>query len=165
MKNKLFIFLFLFFLFTQGLYLLYGKEIGEARMSYERVIGVKPDVITRMNVGLRTQNGWEFTTKDKELIHQVFKYFNSKEFIQQDAIPTAGSASNNPHYTIHFFVRDKQSHWIRLSVDADDGKSIWIDGKYYKMANSSTEEGKEFFESLKSKWKQSNNKNFSCKII
>lgn len=154
MKNKLFIFLFVFFLSTQGFYLLYGKEIGEDKMSYERVIGVNPDVIKKMNVGYRNQNGWEFTTRDKELIHLVFDFLNRKQFIQQEVIPTTGSGSNNPHYTIHFLVAEKQSRWISLSINADDGTSIRIDGKFYKMTNSSIEEGKEFFESLKVKWKQ-----------
>lgn len=150
----MFIFLFVFFLLTQGIYFLYGKDIGEARMSYERVIGVKPDVITKMNVGFRTQNGWEFTTKNKDFILLVFNYLNKKQFIQQEVIPTTGSGSNHPHYIIHFFVTEDKPHWVSISINADDGKTIWIDGKYYTMTNSTTEEGKEFFASLKSKWKQ-----------
>lgn len=154
MKNKLFIFLFIFFLLTQGYYVLYRKEIGETKLSYERVLGTTPDVVTKMNVGYRNHNGWEFTTRDKDLIHQVFIFLNSKQFIQQNVVPTSGSGTNHPHYSIHFLVTEKKTYWISFSISADDGTSVWVDGKHYKMTNSSSEKGKDFFESLKSKWKQ-----------
>lgn len=153
------ILLFAFFLITQGLFFLYGKDIGETRLSYERVIGVQPNEISKMNVGYRSHNGWEFTTRDKDLISLVFYFLKEKQYVQQDVIPTSGTGLNNPHYTIHLFVKDQNPHWIRLSIYGDDGKTIRVEGRYYKMINGSAEDGKEFFESLRRKWKLSQQSN------
>lgn len=149
MKKLVLLLVFIVSLFSSGCFLNNSNVQKERNEDYSQAIGLNADLISKMNVGLRAPDGWEYTTDDKELINMTINFLQKHTYIKQNKPNSTGQpvAVNNPSYVMNFYIKDSQKTY-NIGIDSYNGKSLGLEiyekttrleEKYYSISSTPTE--------------------------
>ena len=128
MKKMVLLLVFIVSLFSSGCFLNNSNVQKEEKENFNQAVGLNAEMISKMNVGFRSPDGWEYTTDDKELINIAINFLKNNSYIKQDKPNSTEQpvAVNNPSYVMNFNIKDStQTYNIR--IDSYCGKSLSLE--------------------------------------